>query len=499
MQQNFNQPQRQSSIGVLILFVNSVQKFARAFIPILVVYYLRIESASVLLILLGLISILVIIAIFAYLKYRNFTFYIDENSEEFIVNDGVFNKSKTVISLHKIQQVSIHQNLLQRIIQIYEVSVDTAGTDKQEGNIKAVSHEMALALKAKLLENRSLVKEENSQNTTISDEVKTKPFLQIQLINLFKIGITSNYARSIGLIITFFFTIYENLHNIGKEDVLSGFNLENQLNKYPIVISVLLSIVMLFLVVFVINIFRTVIKYFGFTIEKQKGSLLLSYGLISTQSTIVKPEKVQIVTVSQNYFQKKLRILEIKIKQAIGDDSKKNKAGIEILGCNKEEKNAILDLIFDAIPTANDKLKPNWRKLVFAIFLSVLLPLAAFLIFYNFNAIYLKQYVPLVVFYVIFVAVIHCFSFYNYRLYIGQKHIIKKSGAWDRERNIIEIKKIQAITTSQLFWHKNLNIGTVTLHTAGGNLSFYLGHFDAIQNYTNVWLYDIETSDSNWM
>jgi putative membrane protein len=494
---NFNHPQRQSLSGVIILFMNSLQKIGRAFVPILVVFFLKIETASVLLMILGAIGIMILIGIFAYLKYLNFTFYIDEKSEEFIVNDGVFNKSKIVISLHKIQQVSIHQNLLQRIINIYEISVDTAGTDKQEGNIKAVSHEVALALKEKLLENRNIF--ENLEKDVTVETEKKMPFLRIQLINLFKIGITSNYAKSIGLIITFFFTIYENLHNIGKEDVLTGLEIESKFNSYPILISILIAIAGLFFVVFLINIFRTVLKYFNFTIEKQKGSLLLSYGLISKQSTIVKPEKVQIVSVSQNYFQKKLRILEIKIKQATGDDAKKSKSGIEILGCNNAEKNQILNLVFDAIPQANTKLKPNWRKLVFAIFLSIILPLSAFLIVYNYTEINLKHYVPIAVFYVIFVAIIQFFSFYNYRLYIGQKHIIKKHGAWERERSIIEINKIQAITTAQLFWHKNLNIGTVTLHTAGGNLSFYLGNFDMIQNYTNQWLYAIETSDSNWM
>ncbi|MFT6749787.1 MAG: putative membrane protein [Flavobacterium sp.] len=494
---NFNHPQRQSLSGVIILFMNSLQKIGRAFVPILVVFFLKIETASVLLMILGAIGIMILIGIFAYLKYLNFTFYIDEKSEEFIVNDGVFNKSKIVISLHKIQQVSIHQNLLQRIINIYEISVDTAGTDKQEGNIKAVSHEVALALKEKLLENRNI--SENLEKDVTVETEKKMPFLRIQLINLFKIGITSNYAKSIGLIITFFFTIYENLHNIGKEDVLTGLEIESKFNSYPILISILIAIAGLFFVVFLINIFRTVLKYFNFTIEKQKGSLLLSYGLISKQSTIVKPEKVQIVSVSQNYFQKKLRILEIKIKQATGDDAKKSKSGIEILGCNNAEKNQILNLVFDAIPQANTKLKPNWRKLVFAIFLSIILPLSAFLIVYNYTEINLKHYVPIAVFYVIFVAIIQFFSFYNYRLYIGQKHIIKKHGAWERERSIIEINKIQAITTAQLFWHKNLNIGTVTLHTAGGNLSFYLGNFDVIQNYTNQWLYAIETSDSNWM
>ena len=95
--------------------------------------------------------------------------------------------------------------------------------------------------------------------------------------------------------------------------------------------------------------------------------------------------------------------------------------------------------------------------------------------------------------------IIHYFGFRNYRLYINENHIIKQSGAWDIDNEIIEIGKIQAITTSQLLWHKNLNIGSLTLHTAGGNLSFQLGNYDKIKEYVNLWLYEIETSNSNWM
>jgi putative membrane protein len=58
-------------------------------------------------------------------------------------------------------------------------------------------------------------------------------------------------------------------------------------------------------------------------IESPKnGSLLLSFGLLSTKSTILKPEKVQIVTVTRNYFQRKMNILEIKIKQATGGEKR---------------------------------------------------------------------------------------------------------------------------------------------------------------------------------
>jgi len=503
MEANFNQPQRQSSIGILVMFVDSLQKFARAFWPIILISLFKTDNLSKLYVFLAIIGAILVVGVIAYLRYLNFTFYIDDKNDEFIVNDGVINKTKTTIQLNKIQQVNIHQNLVQRLIGVYALSVDTAGSDKKEGNIKAISHPLALALKSKLLDNENLkaiVSDENIvevQESIATSE--TYPFLKINLVSLFKIGITSNYVKSIGLILTFFFTIVENLHQIGKEDVIDEDKIESVLSNYPVIYAILIFVVVMFTIIFLINIVRTLVKYFNFSIAKQKGSLLLSYGLINTESTILKPEKVQIVNISRNYFQKKLDVLEIKIKQATSDEKKQKKNLIEIPGCNSQERDEILKLLFNQLPERGVMMRPNFRKLVFSIFLTIVLPLSGFFIFGKYINSEILNYSHFTIVYTIFFLLIHYFGYRNYRLFVNENHIIKQSGAWDIDNEIIEIEKIQALTTSQLFWHKNLNIGSLTMHTAGGNITFHLGKFDKIKEYVNLWLYEIETSDSNWM
>jgi putative membrane protein len=252
-------------------------------------------------------------------------------------------------------------------------------------------------------------------------------------------------------------------------------------------------------VVFVINVGRTIIKFFDFTITKQKGSLVLFHGLINTQSTILKPEKVQIVKVSQNYFQKKLNVLEITIRQAISNGKEDRKSVIEIPGCNAVERDGILQLLFQKLPQKGVMLIPNFRKLGFSIFLIIVLPLVGFYAVGYYGDAAVLEYSHFAWAYSLFFLIVLVFGFRQYRLFISQEHIIKQSGAWDVDNQIISIEKIQAITTSQLFWHKSLNIGSLTLHTAGGNVTFHLGNFKSIQNYVNLWLYEIETSDSNWM
>jgi putative membrane protein len=87
-------------------------------------------------------------------------------------------------------------------------------------------------------------------------------------------------------------------------------------------------------------------------------------------------------------------------------------------------------------------------------------------------------------FYTVFFPLIFVFGYRNYRC-TSTKIILKQSGAWDIDNEIIK-SKIQAITTSTVIWHKNLNIGFITLHTAGGNLSFQLDYSKS-KKYVNLW------------
>ena len=508
MESNFSQPQRQSSIGILLLFFDDLQLHAKVFWPIFVFGIFKFNEIDKSYIFLGIASILLMVGCIAYLKFRNFTFYLDASQEEFIINKGVLNKSKTVIQLHKIQQVTINQDLIQRIIGVYGVTVDTAGSAKKEGEIKAVSHSLALALKNRLLniEHNKTVSEmpngldtDSNTNTTTVDH----PFIKISFLSLLKIGITSNYVRSFGLIVAFFWKIYE----LGERFIKQSDFDENQMNAYinkglafeSLFIMVVLIVLSMFIAILMINLIRVVVKYFDFKITKQNESLLLSYGLLNLKNTIVNPQKVQIITLSRNYFQKKMNILELKIKQATSGENAAKKNLIEIPGCNEQERDELLKLLFQKTPKKGVMLKPNFRKLVFLLFLSIIVPLASFFAIANYLVPAFLDYVILTPVYVLFVGLIVCFSFSNTRLFVNNDFIIKQSGAWDIENEIITPNKIQAITTSQLFWHKKADIGSIKIHTAGGTIAFDLGNYTQIKEYVNLWLYQMETSDSNWM
>ncbi|WP_338644910.1 PH domain-containing protein [Flavobacterium sp. KS-LB2] len=504
MSADFSQPQRQSSIGILVMFFYTLQQYARALWPMIVIWIFKFDEVNKLYFFLGMLTIFVSIGVVSYLKYLNFTFFLDAENEEFIITDGVFNKTKTAIQLRKIQQVNINQSFIQKLVSVYELDVDTAGSNKKEGAIKAISHELALELKFRLLENEAIKSVIGNEKTSL-EETEQKlfeaahPFIKISFLSLLKVGITSNYGRSIALLVIFFSTIYENFQNFGDESNVYKEKVGSYIDKNLVLQTILTSIVLLFVVVLVVNVIRTVFRYYDYKITRQKGSLLLSFGLLNTKSTIIKPEKVQITTVKRNYFQKKMGILELKIKQATSGEKEERKSLIEIPGCSETERDSILRLLFHKIPEKGLMLQPNFRKLIFSVFLSIGLPLFGFLGIGYWLEPMIFEYPYVVPIYIAFIGLVQYFKFKNNRLFIHENFIIKQSGAWDISNDIIEPSKIQAITTSQLFWHKKLNIGSITLHTAGGNIAFQLANYSIVKQQVNLWLYEIETSDSNWM
>jgi putative membrane protein len=495
---DFSQPQRQSLPGILVMFANSLQKTVRAIWPMLILWLVKFDSLNKLLFFGSIAAVVVLIGVISYLQYLFFTFHIDEENNEFVIQKGVFNKTRITIQLHKIQQVNINQSLIQRLVGVYKLEIDTAGSDKKEASISAISHELATILKERLIN--------HSQQETIVDsdkiaiEENATSFIKIGILSLVKIGFTSNYIKSFALIFVFFTTIIENLQQLNT-DVINEDEVTHYLDALPNITSFIIVVGIFIVLILIVNLFRTILKYFDFTIQKNKQAIILSYGLLSTKNTLLNPNKVQKIKITQNYFQKKLDVTTIGVHQASSDVEKvKEKDQIEVPGCNETERNAILILLLGKLPKKGTQYLPNWRKLAVNLFFFLLVPILITL-FLNYNTEFVtwtEWFVYTSVFFV-FAGIMLWFSFKNYKLFVSNDFIIKQNGAWDIDTTIIEPYKIQAIETQQFFWQKATNIGSVTLSTAGGTLSFTTGNYSEIKELVNYWLYEIETWEKNWM
>ncbi|RYG21575.1 MAG: hypothetical protein EOO07_02275 [Chitinophagaceae bacterium] len=262
-------------------------------------------------------------------------------------------------------------------------------------------------------------------------------------------------------------------------------------------------LVVIFLgVLLIINIIRTFVTYFDFEVSKHKVSLLLSFGLFAKKNTLLSPQKVQITTYSQNYFQKKFNLINLLLQQADSGEAKKGenptKSLLHIPGCTATEKDELLRILLGEVPKAGKIFVPNFRFLNLPIFFNGILPIGIFFIFWaNFDP--LKPYYPLAILYLTVVVLATYISYKRHRLAVNQDFVIKKSGIWDISNQVIVPHKIQSITTFQYPWHKGVDVGHVNLHTAAGVIHFKYGNYTEIKKLVNYWLYQVESGSEEWM
>ncbi|MEJ7558331.1 MAG: PH domain-containing protein [Pedobacter sp.] len=500
---DFSSPRKQSATGIIFMFLNTLQKLIRNLaIPLLVIIF-RSDTSSRSYIFLGMCIVVLLVAVFAYFRYQSFTFYINEKDDAFVINEGVFVKTSLTIHLDKIQQVNINQSFLQRIIGFYTLQIDTAGSDKKEGTIRAIDKTSAEELKKKLLnrDNRPELQKEMSSAELSNEPIVTTPFLKLSPLTLLKIGATSNYGQTIALVIAFLAAGFQSLKDIidifevDRDQVGQAF----QQGITLISIGIMISGVLIFLLV--LNIIRTFIKYFDFEVFKQKNSLVVNSGLLAKKNTFLNPHRVQISVYTQNYFQKKLNMLDMRMKQnsTVTQSNKETKnSDIEIPGCSSKERDQILTMIFNEVPKEGLKLSPNYRFVFLSIVFWIIVPFLILLTLNNWRYPML-DYVPYFVAYAILAATMIYYRFRNHRLFVSGEYIIKQHGIWDIERQIIVPHKIQAMTIKQMLWHRKANIGYITCHTAAGNITFRFGNYDTLQMLMNYWLYQVESSEKDWM
>ncbi len=501
MDNDFSKPQRESAFGIIIMGAHTLIKIVKASFFLFIIAFVKMSATSFIYLIMGILAIILISFVFAYLWYLKFTFFLDKEKQEFVVNKGIFNRDQVIIQLDKIQQVNINQNILQKIIGVYGLKIDTAGAHGEEVSIKAINETAAYNLQAHLLNRKAVdgVQPEKVHENHLEDEA---PFLRISGFTLFKVGLTSNYGQSLALLAAFFYTvIYEgrqllDAFKINKDEI------QSTLTGMLTIVTVFILIACLLIVLLIINLVRTFYKYFELQISQHKDAMLLSSGLIAKKNTLISPNKVQITKYSQNYFQKKMNMLNMSLRQAHFGQSKKGQEmqgnTLEIPGCNPTERDELLKMILGDAPLMGKTFIPDWRFLNLPIFFKLVLPVSIFLIL-ALNIPEVKPFIGIAIPYFLIGVLMIYISYRRHRISVNQDFIIKTSGIWDISNEIVQPNKIQAITTFQYPWHKGVDVGHLSLHTAAGQIHFKYGNYTEIKQLVNYWLYQVESGNEDWM
>lgn len=498
---DFKNPSRQSIRGIVVLFgFNSYKIIKSLFIAIAGFSYYFIKGEKVF----GLSqkSVLLIIAfVFLFILFRSvlqylyFKFHIV--GDDFILSKGVLNKEKITVSKSKIQNIYIRQNVLQQIINVVQLDIETAGDAKAEVKITALSRSKAQALKTVLLSHiNSEVQVETE--TVLNSNNEQNIYYKASFKKLILEGFSENHIKSFLIIAGFIGGLFSTYEGIFKELKL-GAKFEaliiHNKESISVLIVIMLSALIVTLVISILfSIIKTVLLNFELQVLEHKKTIEIKKGLFNKVAIVLSPSRIQNIEIVTNRLKRYFGLNTLLIKQAMVD--KKLQKHFSIVGLDQLQVNYLIEKLMQQFTIVSEKGKPE-RYYIRVLLFTALLPIGIFNILgYSIleNQFWLVN--------LIIMPLVSLMIYWKYKkayYKLNENMLIVGNGSISTKTELLEIYKIQAIATKQTLFQKLRRIATVEVYTASKVTKILYVKENRANDIVNFLLYQVESQRKDWM
>lgn len=479
--------------GLAILFSKALYRWGKALWAIFIIVFLKLEKHPEIIYYLYLsIGIILLLCItHAILSYKNFSFQIKDDS--FIVKKGYLNKETKSVPLERIQTVNIKQNIIQQILGIVQLDIDSAGSKEKEISLPAVRFKQAKELENILLSKKNAISIDGD-NKKQETSTEGKFLLSLSIKDLIKIAISDNIFKAGLLALSFIYGIYNQYKEILEERFSK--EIEDIGNSLTTVdwnkITILLF--SFFILSIVISIIRNVLINYNLKLSLSSEGYKIEKGLFNKKYTILPIKKIQTYTWSTNPLRKLFKIVTISIKQASSEEIK-SKNAINIPGCYETMEKRLKDTIF---PESNiQNYTSEKTKLIYFLRILpvlILMPLISLIILLDLE-------IGLIVS-TIWTCIISSIIYKASRkriFYLSKDYLITQRGSIGTKKKIVPLYKIQSMKYKQSIFMKNKNSASLKIYTASETINIpFISENIAKETYDYI-LYKIENKNIKWM
>lgn len=405
------------------------------------------------------------------LNYYYFDYSI--TGEEVIIRSGIFSKKERHIKIERIQNISVTQNFVHKILNIAKVQLETAGDATTEGVLDSVSKADAHHIKevVRTYQNEKEA-EKSGENTDPTSDEGTEITEDENVIFSMSLMDTIRYGalrfRPIVLAASAWLFSMASQFSPNWTDQLeqileSGYKeYVKQMDIFMLVLYAVLGVFSILFISWLIDILLTVNTYHRFKLVSEKGKLLTSQGLFSTKISAIPLKKLQMMVIKSNPITRKLNFYRLDMQTAGfgGGEGTKAKSETAIPFAKITQ---IKDIIFKIrgveLPFEFNKVSPKTIRRAAIRYLIYSIPFAVGLYFAFDSFWILLVLVPIIGF--------AAFIRYQYRGYnvIGDQ-IFVKQGFWFQKISVIPIEKIQTLHKRSTYFQRRLDLATVEIDTA---------------------------------
>ena len=250
-------------------------------------------------------------------RYYSFRYRI--GSDRIVIRSGLLHRTVRDIAFTRIQNVTLHQGLLHRLMGVAEVRLETGGgEDKEEGRMRVLGFPEAQRLQ-RIIRSQDLPDAAADDGAPMADE---RVLLRLPVRELFKLGLISN--KGMLLVAAFFGATYQFNWKLPQALIqqASGWlmNHRDDLGGGPggYVLGGMLVLLAAFVLLRLISVLQAILHFHGFVLRGDTHRLSIERGLLNRFHGSLPRTRIQAWTLQQGWLQRRFARYHLRVDAAAG-------------------------------------------------------------------------------------------------------------------------------------------------------------------------------------
>lgn len=433
---------------------------------------------------LGLFGLLLIgTAVTLLMRYFSFNYRIQ--GRELVTREGLIERKERHIPLEQILEVRIEQNLLQRLFDVVEAVIETAGGEGAEAKLSVLSRAEAERLREAVAARSGTKKATANEVTATPDSPQREVIRKLGIRDLVLHGLTSNHLLSALAILGAIWAFADDVlpdsvyASLGKWlKATAGEMFRQGLRAALLLLAAGLAGAMI--VGLVVSVIGSVVKFFNYTLTRNGDELHRSYGLLTRRASSLPRHRIQVLKVEEGMIRRWFGLATLRAdisgSKKEGEDDNKGRDVLLPIAL-RDELEALLAVFFPNLASDGGA----WKKVSplairrgtrAGIFILIIITIVVSIVTKSWWSLVLLLLAPLVYW-------LNVKSYQVFGYAFGRQYFRTRQGVLGRATHIVPIEKSQVIVVRQSPFDRRLNLATLSVDTAGQS---YTGGSPSISN-----------------
>jgi len=470
---DFSVPQRMSVSAFLVILAKTAKSII-GFIFIVVMvklfgadndytetsYWLR-----SLLIIGGAAVLSVLLALMTYLPKK---FYVKDGN--LIFSHGIIRRETTTIPLARIHTLRTNQGIIYRLLDMRGITFDTIASKTEELELILDENDWN-ALQSLIEKEERPVPNGLHTPTDIPTVFNAISTIRFRNESLLMDALCQNHLKGMAILLGILAFIYDRLNDVfdNAADTITNYTLEHfkEFTLTPLHIIIISAAV--YAIVLLLWIGKSFLRYGNMSLNYDNSLLTFSHGLLSRASSRLPFDKVCTIWVKRNYFEKKLGLCTLMLRQALNVTATKEDDNLKLYGADK----STFFLKWWLGENYSDEpiiVRSRSGKGVFVHKLTVpaAITLAAGLILWHFH---LHAWLTIPAIYFIFSVMRGIYAMRKSSITLRQSYAVISNGSFADMRNYLKYGNIEVVRINSTPFTKWFHRTTLTVSTSGTTFS----------------------------